>query len=244
MRVVVPMAGRGSRFAEQGIETPKPLVRVAGRPMVAWALESLGGIEYSEIVFVALREHEEQFGVSDLLRRLGISRVRVVLLEDVTDGQLCSVLAAREHINRDEDVLIASSDTYVESELGREIAARRPDCRGIISVADMPGNRWSFARTDEQGVVVEVTEKVRISGHASTGLYYFANGREFVAIADDMIRNEERTRGEYYVIPTYQKYIDRGWRVEVSVAARMWDMGTPEALALFEAHLSAAVSDL
>ena len=101
----------------------------------------------------------------------------------------------------------------------------------------MPGDRWSFARTDESGRVVEVTEKVRISEHASTGIYYFANGHQLVAIADEMIAHNERTRGEFYVMPVYQKYFERGWRVEISEASAMWDMGTPEALETFRSHL-------
>ncbi len=132
----------------------------------------------------------------------------------------------------------ASSDTYVVSNLGQDIAERQPDSRGIISVTDMPGDNWSFARIDKTGQVVEVAEKVRISDYASTGLYYFTSGREFVEAADEMIRNVERTQGEYYVMSVYEKYIQRRWRVEISPATEMWDMGTPEALAQFESHLA------
>ena len=238
MNVVVPMAGRGFRFADRGVETPKPLISVAGRPMIAWALQSLAGLSYRQIIFMALAEHEACHRVSILLHSLTGLSAQVILLDGVTEGQLCTVLAAREFISGDEDLLIASSDTYVVSNLAQDIARRPADCRGIISVADVPGDRWSFARTDEGGRVVEVTEKVRISNHASTGLYYFANGREFVAVAEEMIRNGEKTRGEYYVIPVYQKYIQRGWRVGISVASEMWDMGTPEALSRFEQHLA------
>jgi len=231
------MAGWGSRFAKHGVATPKPLIPVAGHPMIAWALKSLADVEYSQIIFVALAEHEASYRVSGLLRDLAGPQAEVILLDDVTEGQLSTVLAVREIINNDEDLLIASSDTYVVSELGNHITNRSSECHGIISVAHIPGNRWSFARTDETGRVVEVAEKVRISDHISTGLYYFANGREFVAVADEMIRNGEKTRGEYYVIPVYQRYIQRGWRVDISIAREMWDMGTPEALAAFARYL-------
>lgn len=243
MIVVMPMAGRGSRFAGHGVERPKPLIPVAGKPMFAWALRSLDGLAYRRIVFVALAEQEAHFGVTSLARRYAGDRAEVVLLDEVAEGQLCSVLAARDYFDHDEDVLIASSDTYVRSNLARDIARCGPACHGLISVIDLPGDRWSFARTDESGAVVEVAEKVRISDHASTGLYYFAQGRRFVETAEAMIANQEKTRGEYYVIPVYQKYIDRGLGVELSVAQTMWDMGTPEALAAFERHLAEEVPD-
>lgn len=237
MKVIVPMAGRGSRFADRGFETPKPLLPVAGKPMVYRALKSLEGMDYRQIVFIALREHEARWGVTGLLRGIAGPQAQVILLPDVTEGQLCTVLAARDYLSDGEDFLVASSDTLIVSDLGEAVRRRAHDCRGIISVANMPGDRWSFARVDNTGRVIEVAEKVRISDHASTGLYYFADGREFLQVADEMIRNGERTRGEYYVIPVYGKYLQRGWRVETNQAREMWDMGTPEAKERFERHL-------
>lgn len=233
MKVIVPMAGRGSRFAGSRYDRPKPLIDVAGRPMVAWALDSLQGIDYSTLIFIALQEHERQFQVTARLRQIAGDDARIMLIDDVTEGQLCTVLAVREWLDAPEDVLIAGADTLVVSSLGAEIAGRPPDVRGIISVADMPGDRWSFARTDAYGSVVEVAEKVRISDYASTGLYYFASGHEFLDAADELIAGQVKARGEYYVIPVYQQYIARGRRVTVSIASEMWDMGTPEALAAF-----------
>src|SRR5262245_34697805 len=170
MKVVVPMAGRGSRFAGANLETPKPLIPIARRPMVSWALRSLARMPYTQILFVALAEHEARFGLTDLLLGIEGPKAQVILLDEVSEGQLCTVLAARDHIDTDEDLLIASSDTYVVSNLAQDIARRHPACRGIISVTEMPGSQWSFARADEMGRVVQVAEKERISDHASTGL--------------------------------------------------------------------------
>jgi dTDP-glucose pyrophosphorylase len=235
LNIIVPMAGRGARFAERGVETPKPLIEVRGRPMVAWALESLGDLipAATKIVFVVLREHEEHYNVSELLRSIVGATCEVVVIDEVTEGQLCTVLAGMPCVDPNEDVLVASCDTYVVSNIAHDIRNKPDDCHGIISVADMPGERWSFARTDETGRVVEVAEKVRISDHASTGLYYFSSASELTATAHEMIEREERTRGEYYVIPVYQKFIERGWRVDISVVTEMWDMGTPEAMQTF-----------
>lgn len=233
MKIIVPMAGRGSRFVNRGVSTPKPLIPIHGRPMVAWALDSLRELAFSQLIFVVLQEHETAFGITSLLHKLAGPATQVIIIPNITEGQLCTVLAAKELIDTDEDILIASADTYIRSSLAQDIAERESSCQGIISVANLPGDRWSFARADEGGRVVEVAEKVRISDHASTGLYYFTNGREFTSVAEMMIANHEKTRGEYYVIPVYQKYIQRGWQVKLSLASEMWDMGTPEALELF-----------
>jgi UDP-N-acetylglucosamine diphosphorylase / glucose-1-phosphate thymidylyltransferase / UDP-N-acetylgalactosamine diphosphorylase / glucosamine-1-phosphate N-acetyltransferase / galactosamine-1-phosphate N-acetyltransferase len=236
MIVVVPMAGRGARFSGY-TETPKPLITILDRPMVAWALESLADICFSRIVFIALREHEKNYCVTELLKSLKGDLTEVVLLNEVTEGQLCTVLAARKWISPDEDLLIASADTLVVSDLAYDISHRSSNCHGLISVADLPGDRWSFARTDDSGNVLEVAEKVRISNNASTGLYYFSSGQEFLETADNMILKKEKTRGEYYVIPVYQKYLQQGLEVRISQATEVWDMGNPEAMNEFQQHL-------
>lgn len=233
MNIVVPMAGLGSRFANRGINVPKPLISVAGLPMVAWALKSLEEIEYKKIIFIILHEHDKHFGVSKMLKNLKQGAVEVIVINHVTEGQLCTVLAAKDLINEDDDLLITSSDTYVISSLGKDINQKPTSCAGIISVADLPGDRWSFARTDLNGRVIQVSEKVRISNNASTGMYYFSNGHDFVMMSEEMVQNGEKTRGEYYVMPLYQKYINQGREIRLSYANQVWDMGNPEALRFF-----------
>lgn len=237
MKVVMPMAGRGSRFADTAGTTPKPLISVMGRPMVAWALKSIEDVPFSQIIFIALKEHDEKFQVEKILSSAMERPFELLLLDGVTEGQLCTVLEGKSHINTDEDLLIISSDTYVISDIGKHIAQRGRDCSGLISVATLPGNQWSFAQTDEKGNVIRVAEKERISDFASTGLYYFSNGRIFVERAEEVISRGERTKNEFYVIPLYQKYIDRGEVIGISLAKQMFDMGNPEALNASETFL-------
>jgi dTDP-glucose pyrophosphorylase len=232
------MAGRGSRFANVGVNTPKPLISVLGQPMLAWALKSLEGLTLSEVFFIALKEHQEKFLIDQTLRAICPWPFQLILIDDVTEGQLCTVLAARQFIDGEDDLLISSSDTYVVSNLAESIEEKPAGCHGIISVAAIPGERWSFARVDKMGNVIEVAEKTRISDHASTGMYYFSKGSEFVEEAERMIKNQEKTRGEYYVIPLYQKLIALGYQIRISQETEVWDMGNPDALRSFEQHLA------
>jgi len=233
------MAGRGSRFADRGFETPKPLIEVGGKPMFAWALQSLEGLAISKLIVVALQEHETQFGLSALFKQHCPVTLPLVFvfLADVTEGQLCTVLQASEHFVKTESLIIAASDSLVISNLAEDIARYSGKAAGLISVADLPGDRWSFAKTDATGKVVDVAEKVRISDHASTGIYYFSHCDQFLDFARQIIQNQEKTKGEYYVIPVYQKMIEAGLWIGLSQASEMWDMGTPEAKTAFEQHL-------
>ena len=158
----------------------------------------------------------------------------MLTIPDVTEGQLCTVLTAKEEIYREEEILIIASDSYIISDIGNHIKNNPANSQGLISVINLPGDRYSFARTDDNNNVIEVAEKTRISDHASTGIYYFSNGKNFVDIGESMISNKEKTKGEYYVIPVYQKMIDRGDIVRISRAKEMWDLGTPAAKKIFE----------
>lgn len=236
MIVVMPMAGRGSRFFNKGFQTPKPLIQVEGIPMFVRALGSLGYLEYELLVIIALTEHEVEFKVSDLIAKyLPGKSVKLLLIDEVTEGQLCSVLLASEDFLH-KPVLVMASDTLVEGSLDSDIR-NFSEAKGVISVINLPGDSWSFARTDNSGRVVEVQEKNRISDFASTGLYYFSSGDDLIHFGNEIIKNNERTRGEFFVIPVYQKLIDAGLPVRISEAKAMWDMGTPEALNNFIDHL-------
>lgn len=236
MIVVMPMAGRGSRFSNKGYQTPKPLIQVDGIPMFVRALGSLGNLEYELLVIIALKEHEAEFKVSELITKyIPTKPVKLLLIDEVTEGQLCTVLLASEYFNH-KPILVMASDTLVEGSLDTDIRNLK-DSKGIISVINLPGDAWSFARTNEEGIVVEVAEKVRISDYASTGLYFFSDGNDIIRFGTEMIQNNERTRGEFFVIPVYQKLINAKVGVKISEAKAMWDMGTPEALNNFIEHL-------
>jgi dTDP-glucose pyrophosphorylase len=239
MIAILPMAGRGRRFADRGFEIPKPLIDVAEKPMFAWALQSLEGLHLSRLIVVALQEHEEHFGLSTLFRQYSniSAPVDFVFLPDVTEGQLCTVMAAEDYFVAEQPMIVIASDTLVLGPLPEDIELLPEGSAGLISVADLPGDRWSFARTNDDGRVLEVAEKVRISSHASTGIYYFSRCEIFRHYSRQILDNQEKTKGEYYVIPVYQKMINDGQWVGISQAREMWDMGTPEAMEAFEKHL-------
>lgn len=236
MLLIIPMAGRGSRFANVGYQTPKPLIDVSGKPMLYHAFQSVKDVPYEKIIFIALKEHEQTYGISKLIKEQIVNDFELILLDDVTEGQLCTVLTASNYFRSNQSILIAASDSYIESNIAAEIKKTQAD--GLISVINLPGEQWSFAKTDENGRVVEVAEKTRISNHASTGIYYFNNAKQFEQEAKLMIQNKETTKGEYYIMPLYNKLIAEGATIELSHAKAMWDMGTPEAKLKFEKHLN------
>jgi len=237
MNIVMPMAGRGSRFADIGITTPKPLIDVLGRPMYAWAMESLPLELARRVIFICLEEHlRDQSLEADIRSRYGRLDPEIVRLDAVTEGQACTVLMAHRWIDNDEPLLIYNADTYCRTRVAERLPALPADVDGLVSVFHAPGDKWSFARADASGRVLEMAEKTRISDWASTGLYYFRRGRDFVRNAEAMIAANDRVGKEFYVAPVYNRLIAAGGHVVIDPAEAVWVLGTPEDLQHFQTH--------
>lgn len=249
--VVLAMAGRGRRFSAAGGSTvsasvPKPLIDVAGRPMLWWSLRSLAGLRPRRLVFVVRAEDERRAGIVSQTRDLcsdleseGVLRTGELCFveEEQPSGQLTSVLAAAEHVDPDAGLLVAGCDTWVVSPLARQLRDLPASARGLIPVADLPGDRWSFAEAGPAGVIRRVAEKERISSHACVGLYYFTSGDDFLRQARRFVKAGRRLKGEYYVAPLYQQMIDKGAEIRIGPVEAVHEMGTPASHAEFLGRL-------
>lgn len=237
MNIVIPMAGRGSRFADAGWKSPKPLIDVMGKPMYAWATDGLPLERAEQLIFICLEEHLHDLQFErDIRSRYEQYSPVIIELGEVTSGQLCTVLKAREQIDGDAPLLIFNADTYCPTTLATALDRWQERADGILDVFAADGDRWSFVRMDEVGRVVETAEKRRISSWATTGLYYFKNGGEFVKQADQMIADDDRVNGEFYVAPLYNRMIAAGMDIRANVVPEVWVLGTPEDLQHFTTH--------
>lgn len=233
------MAGRGSRFSENGYSTPKPFIEIQNKPMFVWALQSIKGINVSKLIVIALNEHIVKYDLNSLLKLYCDYPFEIVGIQNVTQGQLATALCAEPLLDKNKDVMIISSDTLVISDISRFINENSSNCSGIISVhKSTSGDNWSFVRIQENGLVVEVAEKKRISNLASTGLYYFSKCSEFIDFSNSVISQNIMVNGEFYIIPVFEQMIQNNLVINISMAKEMWDMGNPKAKNEFENALN------
>src|SRR5690606_11173991 len=117
-----------------------------------------------------------------------------------------------------EPLVIYNADTWCRTGLEESLPRMPASVAGVLGVFHAPGDKWSFAKTDASGRVIEVAEKRRTSDWACTGLYHFTSGAEFVREADAMIAANERVNREFYVAPVYNRLIAKGRDVRIDVA--------------------------
>jgi HAD superfamily hydrolase (TIGR01509 family) len=231
MNVLIPMAGAGSRFEKAGYTFPKPLIEVNGKPMIQVITENLN--VDAKHIFVVQKEHYEKYNLKSLLKLIS-PKCEIVQVSDVTEGAACTTLLAKEFINNDEPLLIANSDQFVEWESNEFMYSMTADeIDGGILTFTATHPKWSFAKLNADGFVTEVAEKKPISDIATVGIYYWKKGSDYVRFAEQMIKNDTRVKGEFYVCPIFNEAIADGKKIKTYHIDKMWGLGTPEDLNRF-----------
>jgi dTDP-glucose pyrophosphorylase len=237
LNIVLPIAGRGSRFAVAGYAQPKPLIPVHGLPMIAAVVRNVRPRCAHRFIFVSLAEHLAHAGMREALTLAAPGSV-IIPVDRVTDGAACTVLLAREHINSDEPLMLANSDQWVDIDIDDYLASmERQRADGLIMTMRADDPKWSFVGLNGKRMVTRVVEKEVISNEATVGIYNFRCGSDFVRAADQMIAKNLRVSNEFYVAPVYNELIEEGARIAIYNVGRegagMYGLGIPSDLQLF-----------
>lgn len=235
LNIVIPMAGRGSRFANAGYALPKPLIEIHGRPMIEFVSRNIRPKGEHRFIYLCLQEHLEKYDLEKTLQAISPECV-IVPVNQVTEGTACTVLLAEKYINSDEPLMIANSDQFVDIDM-EDYLARQEDCDGVIMTMTANDSKWSFIRYDENGLVTLLREKEVISNEATVGIYNFRSGAEFVKYARRMIEKNIRVNNEFYVAPVYNEMIEDSKKILFynigGIDSGMYGLGVPEDLEKF-----------
>ena len=238
LKIVVPMGGEGRRFIEQGYTFPKPLIEIDGRPMIELVSQNLSPKEPHEFIFICRQEHLEQYALSDVLK-LVAAGCRVVSMREATAGALCSVLLASNHLDSEQELLVANADQIVDVCIDSFLAdARNRKADGSIVTFPSTHPKWSYVKLEGE-LVVAAAEKRPISTHGTAGLYYFRRTDQFIAAAERMLLKNASLRSEFFVCPVYNEFVLAGMRVTTFEIDRhaMHSLGTPEDVKRYAALL-------
>jgi HAD superfamily hydrolase (TIGR01509 family) len=231
LNVLIPMAGAGSRFQQAGYTFPKPLIDVMGKPMIQVVVENLN-ID-ANFIYVVQKEHKMKYNLDTLLNLI-TPGCKVVEVDGLTEGAVCTALMAKEYIDDDNPLFFANSDQLVEWDSNEFMyKMNETDSDGGIVTFRSTHPKWSFAKINDKGFVVEVAEKNPISNIATVGFYYWKKGSDFVKYAEQMIEKNIRVNNEFYVCPVFNQAIQDNKKIKTFDISKMWGLGTPEDLNIF-----------
>ena len=236
IEVIIPMAGKGSRFAVAGYGVAKPFIQIQDTMMIEYVLKGLA-ILNTNAVLVIRKQHEEEYitQLKFLQERYNIIWTSV---EGDTAGATCSALAAR-HVVQDKrrPVLFADCDNiFLQQNLSDFIAdAEKRELDGSLLTFPSASDAFSYVRLNENKMAQALQEKQVISPHALAGAYYFSSFEMFEDNAIDMLIYGDAVKQEYYMSQVYNHALRKQARIGIWEvrASEITCLGTPEQMATF-----------
>lgn len=223
MNVIVPVGGLGTRLRPQTWSRPKPLVSVAGKPVLGHVIDSLTALTIKRMVFVTGFLGEQ---IEDYVRE-NYDFDSVFVKQDEPLGQSHAIIQARGQITG--PTIIIFPDMIFEADLTQLNCTTVDGALFVKEVADP--RRFGIVELDN-GVVTRLIEKPEdpASNLAIMGIYYVAEVERLFEAIDRQLRDGIRTKGEFFLADAMQLLIDDGATFSV-IPATVWeDCGTPTAL--------------
>ena len=219
MKVIIPLAGKGTRLRPHTHITPKPMLKIAGKPVIDYVMEDLqrlGNVEQVIYITGHLKDKVEEYA------RAKYPFDAVFIEQKVQDGTAGAVALAKPYV--DQPVFIIFVDTIFDADLS---VVNRSDADGIIWVKTVEDyQRFGVVVTDADGHMTKIVEKpsTPISKRANIGLYYIKNWKLLYEGIDWTLK-QPKNKGEFYLTDAFQYMIDHGAKIKVIDVEGWYDAG-------------------
>ena len=230
MKVIIPLAGKGTRLLPLTRHVPKPLVKVAGRPVMDYVMDKLEGLDVEELIIITghLKEQVERYV------RTHYRQPARFIEQKVQDGTAGAVALAEPYVQG--PVLIIFVDTVFDADLS---LVTREDADGIIWAKEVEDyQRFGVVVTDRQGYMTRIVEKPAepISRLANIGLYYLRDWRALYQ-GIHWTLGQPKNKGEWFLTDAFQHMIDHGRKIRVAEVTGWYDCGKLDTLLETNLHL-------
>lgn len=246
MNIIIPMAGAGQRFADEGYKISKPAIPTTDRrtgkelPMVVCATMDLPGLmpDGSNVTYIDRTFHRAG-GVEDIIKR-HFPHSHFITIDKLTEGQASTCLLARAEINNEEPLLIAGCDNGMVFDQKRfeqlttecdVLAFTYRHNQAVLANPDAYG--WMIVDDEVSGKITGISIKKAISDdptedHAIVATFWFRHGSDFVRAAEKMVRENDRVNNEFYVDQVMKHCLELGMDARVFEIQRYIGWGTPK----------------
>lgn len=228
MKVVLPVAGKGTRLRPHTFTKPKSLVRVAGKTVLQHVIDGLAKVNVEEYIIITDKN-------GNIIKQFVDEHYPDVKATYVTQTELLgpahAVSLASPRIFDGDDVLVVFNDTLFVTDLTR-ISTLCKDLDGLIYSKEVEDYKRFGVNVMQDGVIVDMVEKPDqpISKLAQVGLYYMKNGRQFMDYINLAIQKDLRTKGEFYLPEVFKLMIKDGLKLGAPEIEEWLDCGKPETL--------------
>ncbi|MCB0532685.1 MAG: NTP transferase domain-containing protein [Lewinellaceae bacterium] len=226
MKVVIPVAGAGTRLRPHTFTQPKPLMPVAGKPIIAFIIDTLAETGLTNFVFVIGYLGEK---VRTFIEQQYPHLQTEFVYQEHREGSGHAVWMAKDAIQNEDQVFIAFGDTIFDADLKQMLDCPH-SCVGVKKVVDP--REFGVADMDENNMITRMIEKPRIpkSNMAMVGLYKVNEVQALLGSIEQLIKTEQRTVGEYQLTDALQGMLEQGIPFQAITVNNWFDCGRKDVL--------------
>ena len=228
INVVIPMAGRGKRFLDKGIATPKPLIEIAKEPFISHVIDNVS-FENANYYFLIRKDHLEQYNFEKIFKEKKIN-FNIITVDQVTEGAVCTVLLCFDKIDKNIPLIVKDCDQVMKwspKNFFQYVNRKKSD--GVLVTVPTSNPGFSYVElSDDMSTVIRAKEKKVVSSFGNTGCYYFNNTSEFEKYSNIMIKKNIRVKNEFYVSQVYNEYILDNKKIIHYPIVEIFSINTPE----------------
>lgn len=233
MKIVIPTAGYGTRLRPHTWSKPKPLITVAGKPVLGHVLDMFNRVpSIDEVIIIVgylgeqIQEYVDQ--AYPLLKTRYIEQRELI-------GQSHAIWLAREGLHG--PTMIVFVDTLVETDLVSSDLENVQAIGWVKEVSDP--RRFGVAEAGADGWVRRLIEKPQdmTNNLAVVGFYYFQEGEALIAAIEEQMQAGQQLKGEYYLADAINIMLDKGLKMRIQPVEVWNDCGKPDALLMTNRYL-------
>ena len=229
MKIIVPMAGMGKRMRPHTHTTAKPLLPIAGKPIVQRLVEDLAAVAGEPVEEVAFVVHPSfgvkvEQGLVAIAEQIGAKGS--IHYQEVALGTAHAILCAESALSG--RIIVAFADTLFRAQLKLD-----KDCDGVIWVNKVDDPRpFGVVKLDGEGIITEFVEKPQefVSDLAIIGIYYFADGERLRKEMQYLLDNDIKEKGEYQLTNAMENMKRKGARFKAGAVDVWMDCGNKNAM--------------
>jgi glucose-1-phosphate thymidylyltransferase len=223
MKAIIPLAGFGTRLRPHTYSKPKPLINVAGKPVLGHLLDKIVGLDIEEYIFVVghLGDQVEEYVNNEYHLPAQFVEQKEML------GQAHAIWLTRDHLD-DGPVFVIFVDTLFEADLS---PLERPDADAVIFVKEVEDPRpFGVVTLDQNDTITGFIEKPSTMENrlAVIGLYYFKNGLALIDAIQTVLDRKIMTKNEYFLVDAMQLMVRAGCKFRIAPVSVWLDCGRPD----------------
>jgi len=225
MKILIPLGGIGKRFSDANYTTPKPLIKVLGKPLLFWVIDNLNLSEYDEL-YITYNESLDKHNLGNIIK----SKYPNIKTKSVpnTRGAAETIRLAIEHFFTEDDKLVVlDGDTFYDEDVLSK--ARLVDNGVMYFNSTDPKPIYSYIKLDSDNTITHIKEKEKISDNANSGCYVFWSVKKLHQYLVSM----DYTQGEVYTSDVIKSMIEGGEEFRGIPVSNFYVLGTPQHIVEF-----------